>query len=221
MARLGPARPGLMSVYGWKTENEARERVKVYGAYDELLTNAKKDGIQAVVIALPLFLHASVAIAAMKEGLHVLTEKLMGHTVHECKEMAQCHQPRGFIWPPGTSGITILLYAQAAEKIRPAGSWATCTISAPVAVPAIFPATTVGSSLCPRAWSRTRQTNKLDADLKKAKEELKTAHRPSRSSRNRSNSFRPNWPTSCCTQRTRNSSDRIAARRPERRRSGC
>ena len=36
------ARPGLMSVYGWKTENEARKHVKVYGSYDELLKNAKK-----------------------------------------------------------------------------------------------------------------------------------------------------------------------------------
>ena len=25
----------------------------------------------------------------MNQGLHVLTEKLMGHTVHECKEMAR------------------------------------------------------------------------------------------------------------------------------------
>ena len=31
------ARPGLMSVYGWKTEDEARKNVKVYGAYEELI----------------------------------------------------------------------------------------------------------------------------------------------------------------------------------------
>ena len=43
---LGP-RKGLMSVYGWETEAEARRNVKVYGAYQELLDNAKADGIEA------------------------------------------------------------------------------------------------------------------------------------------------------------------------------
>ena len=49
-----PVRPGLMSVYGWKTEAEARQQVKVYGPYQELLENAKKDGIEAIIIATPL-----------------------------------------------------------------------------------------------------------------------------------------------------------------------
>ena len=30
------ARPGLMAVYGWKSEAEASKHVKVYGAYQEL-----------------------------------------------------------------------------------------------------------------------------------------------------------------------------------------
>ena len=42
-----------------------------------------------MIIALPLHLHAPVAIEAMKAGKHVLTEKLMAHSVHECKEMAR------------------------------------------------------------------------------------------------------------------------------------
>ena len=83
------ARPGLMSVYGWKTDAEAKKNVKVYGAYQELIAHAKQDGIEAVIIALPLHLHAPAAVAAMKAGLHVMTEKLMGHSVHECKEMAR------------------------------------------------------------------------------------------------------------------------------------
>ena len=83
------ARRGLLAVYGWKSEDEARKHVKVYNAYQELITNAKADGVEAVIIALPLHLHAPAAIAAMKAGLHVITEKLMGHSVHECKEMAR------------------------------------------------------------------------------------------------------------------------------------
>jgi predicted dehydrogenase len=89
-------RPGLIKVFGWKDEKEAREHVKVFGQYQELLDYYKDkeedEGIEAIVIGLPLFLHAPVAIAAMKQGYHVLTEKLMAHTVAECKEMARASE---------------------------------------------------------------------------------------------------------------------------------
>ena len=45
--------------------------------------------IEAVIIALPLWLHASVAAQAMQKGLHVLTEKLMAHNVAQCKVMSR------------------------------------------------------------------------------------------------------------------------------------
>ena len=80
-------RCGLMTKYDWKTEDEARKHVKVYDQdYHDLLNDPD---VEAVIIALPLHLHAPVAIEAMKAGKHVLTEKLMGHSVHECKEMAR------------------------------------------------------------------------------------------------------------------------------------
>jgi predicted dehydrogenase len=86
---LLPVRPGLMSIYGWKTETEANKHVKVYGPYQKLLENAHKDGIEAIIIATPLHLHAEIAIAAMNQGLHVITEKLMAQTVAECKKMTR------------------------------------------------------------------------------------------------------------------------------------
>ncbi len=88
--------------------------------------HAKDDKLEAVIIALPLHLHAPVAIAAMQAGLHVITEKLMGHTVCQCKEMAlrpsrpiallaTGHPPlqhplrqRGGIAPPGVAGRVAL-----------------------------------------------------------------------------------------------------------------
>jgi len=86
-------RPGLISVFGWKDEEEAREHIKVFGEYQDLFEYYKDkegdEGIEAIVIGLPLFLHAPVAIQAMKQGYHVLTEKLMAHTVAECKEIAR------------------------------------------------------------------------------------------------------------------------------------
>ena len=58
-------RPGLLSKYHWNNEDEGRKNVKVYGAYEELLAD---EDIEAVVIALPLHLHAEAAIKAMRAG---------------------------------------------------------------------------------------------------------------------------------------------------------
>ncbi len=112
-------RPGLMSVYGWKTETEARRHVKVYqNGYDELLKNAKADGLEAIIIALPLHLHAPAAIAAMKAGLHVLTEKLMGHSVHECKEMCRVAASTHKHLATGHQRHYNILYEDAMDSIR-------------------------------------------------------------------------------------------------------
>jgi predicted dehydrogenase len=111
-------RPGLLKVFDWKTEDEARKNVKVYGAFDELIKNAKDDGIEAVIIALPLHLHAQAAIAAMKAGLHVMTEKLMGHTVHECKEMARVANQTGLLLAVGHQRHYNILYENSVEMIR-------------------------------------------------------------------------------------------------------
>jgi len=115
-------RPGLMTKYDWKTEQEARRHVKVYekekGGYGELLTNAKRDGLEGVVIALPLHLHAPAAIAAMQEaGLHVLTEKLMAHSVHECKDMARTAEATDLILATGHQRHYNILYANAVDAI--------------------------------------------------------------------------------------------------------
>ncbi|NDC52953.1 MAG: gfo/Idh/MocA family oxidoreductase [Planctomycetia bacterium] len=108
------ARPGLMAKYKWATEDEARKTVKVYGAYEDLL--ADKD-VEAVVIALPLHLHAEAAIKAMRAGKHVLTEKLMGHSIHECKEMGRVARETGKILATGHQRHYSILYDNAVHTI--------------------------------------------------------------------------------------------------------
>jgi predicted dehydrogenase len=109
-------RCGLMTKYGWQTEDEARKHVKVYDKdYHDLL--ADKD-IEAVIIALPLHLHAPVAIEAMKAGKHVLTEKLMGHSVHECKEMGRAAAQMNKILATGHQRHYSILYDNAVDTIR-------------------------------------------------------------------------------------------------------
>lgn len=114
------ARPGLMNVYGWKTETEARENVKVYehpdGGYKQMLDHEDLD-IEAVIIALPLHLHNEAAIYAMKKGKHVLTEKLMGHSVGECKEMGRVADATGKILATGHQRHYNILYDNAVDQI--------------------------------------------------------------------------------------------------------
>jgi predicted dehydrogenase len=116
------ARPGLLAKYDWKSEDEGRRHVKVYdhksGGYEELLKQAKADGLEGIVIGLPLHLHAPVAIAAMKAGLHVLTEKLMAHTVHECKDMARIAAQTATILAVGHQRHYNILYANAVDSIK-------------------------------------------------------------------------------------------------------
>lgn len=109
-------RCGLMTKYGWKSEDEARKNVKVYDQnYHDLL---KDPEIEAVIIALPLHLHAPVAVEAMKAGKHVLTEKLMGHSVHECKEMARFAQQTSKLLATGHQRHYSILYDNAVDTIR-------------------------------------------------------------------------------------------------------
>jgi predicted dehydrogenase len=84
------ARPGLLEVYKaekWADRSQAEQHIKVYtDRYESLLDDPH---VEAVIIALPLHLHHEAALAAMRKGKHVLTEKLMAYNVAQCKEMAR------------------------------------------------------------------------------------------------------------------------------------
>ena len=110
------ARPGLMSKYGWKTESEARKHVKVYtDGYQELLAN--KD-IQAVIAAVPLHLHAQVAVDAMLADKHVLTEKLMAKNIAQCKLMGRIAAEKNLYLATGHQRHYSVLYDNAVNLIQ-------------------------------------------------------------------------------------------------------
>ena len=116
------ARPGLRKIYGWKSEDEALRHVKVYeDKYEDLL--ADKD-VEAVIIALPLWLHDVAAIKAMRAGKHVLTEKLMAQTVARCKEMARASEElkdgagNPMILATGHQRHYSILYANAVDQVQ-------------------------------------------------------------------------------------------------------
>lgn len=103
-------RKGFNRIYG----KETAKGIKLYENYKDLLAN--KD-IEAVVIALPLHLHAPVAIEAMKAGKHVLCEKLMAWNIQQCKDMIHAAEDTDRILSIGHQRHYSLLYAHAVELL--------------------------------------------------------------------------------------------------------
>jgi predicted dehydrogenase len=119
------ARPGLLDVYqreGWADRSAAEDHIKVYtDGYDALLDDPN---IEAVIIALPLHMHHPAAMAAMRKGKHVLTEKLMAHDVAQCKELARAagslRDPSGnpIVFAVGHQRHYSILYDNAVDQIK-------------------------------------------------------------------------------------------------------
>jgi predicted dehydrogenase len=112
-------RPGLNKIYGWKDRAEGEKHVKIYcqkekETYEALINDPD---VEAVIIALPLHLHDAAAIKAMKAKKHVLTEKLMAHSVRQCKEMARIAEDTGMILATGHQRHYSILYANAVDQI--------------------------------------------------------------------------------------------------------
>ena len=108
-------RPGLMNVYKWKSEDEARRNVTVYTEWQKAVQDPNIDG---VIIATPLFLHAEIAIGAMKAGKHVLCEKLMAHNVAQCKLMTRTAEETKTFLSVGHQRHYSILYDNAVNLIR-------------------------------------------------------------------------------------------------------
>jgi predicted dehydrogenase len=109
------ARPGLMTKYGYADEKAARKEIKVETDYKKVLDDPNVEGI---IIALPLFLHAPVAIDALKAGKHVLTEKLMAHNVAQCKLMGRLAKNENKVLTVGHQRHYSVLYDNAVNLIK-------------------------------------------------------------------------------------------------------
>lgn len=61
-----------------------KKDVPIYDDYNKIF---ELDGIDAVDVILPHFLHRDAVLKAAKKGIHVLCEKVMARNVYECQEM--------------------------------------------------------------------------------------------------------------------------------------
>ncbi len=94
------------------------QRIRRYRDYKALLADKDKLGLEAVVIALPLHLHAPVAIDCMRAGLHVLCEKLMAWNITQCKEMIREARANDVVLSIGHQRHYSMLYAHAQDLMR-------------------------------------------------------------------------------------------------------
>ena len=114
-------RKGLKKVYGEKTAQKIK-KLDSYDAFTQELRNNKD--IEAVVIALPLCMHAKAAIEAMKIGkergkpIHVLTEKLMAWNIAQCKQMIRTAKSCGSLLSVGHQRHYSMLYAHATDVVN-------------------------------------------------------------------------------------------------------
>jgi predicted dehydrogenase len=108
---LPSPRRGLNHYYG----SNASKKIDVYTEIKDVLE--RKD-IEAVIIALPLFLHADVAVKCMQAGKHVLCEKLMAWNITQCKQMIRVAEENDRALSIGHQRHYSLLYAHAVEVMN-------------------------------------------------------------------------------------------------------
>ena len=104
-------RVGLIKKLGHKTATG----IKQYADHRELL---KDPNVEAVVIAVPLNVHASITIDALNAGKHVLCEKLMAQNIADCKEMIQVAKKANRLLAVGHQRHYSVLYDNANDLVK-------------------------------------------------------------------------------------------------------
>lgn len=89
--------------------------IKQYADHRELLADKE---IEAVVIAVPLNVHASITIDALNEGKHVLCEKLMAQNIADCKEMIRVAKQANRLLAVGHQRHYSVLYDDANDLVK-------------------------------------------------------------------------------------------------------
>ena len=83
---------GIGGNFGAPGNREDLSKVRVYGNYDDLLTDPRVD---LVDICLPSALHCEAAIAAMQAGKHVLVEKPIALNLRDADRMVRVSEKTG------------------------------------------------------------------------------------------------------------------------------
>jgi predicted dehydrogenase len=89
-----------------------------YAEWREML---QKEDLEAVIIALPLWMHADVTVACLEAGKHVLCEKMMAWDIAGCERMLQASERTGRLLEIGYQRQYNPVYQAAYEGIVRSG----------------------------------------------------------------------------------------------------
>ena len=113
----GP-RVGFKRKYGEQEAEQIAQRSIDKGYHNDYHNLLLDPDIEMVVIALPLHLHAKVAMEAMQNGKHVLCEKLMAQNVWDCKQMIRASQETQKLLAIGHQRHYSVLYDNAVSVVQ-------------------------------------------------------------------------------------------------------
>jgi predicted dehydrogenase len=86
------------------------DKLKMYADAKEMIADPD---VEMIIIALPLWLHAPIALQAMAAGKHVFCEKLMAHSIGECKAMCRTAHDKNLLLAIGHQRHYSALYDNA------------------------------------------------------------------------------------------------------------
>ncbi|ADG69577.1 oxidoreductase domain protein [Planctopirus limnophila DSM 3776] len=95
-----------------------RDKAMSITLYDDHKKLLADPNIEAVVIAVPLCQHYQVALDALNAGKHVLTEKLMCHSVQQCKDLIMAAREKKKLLAVGHQRHYNVLYDNANDLIQ-------------------------------------------------------------------------------------------------------
>jgi len=101
-----------------RAEKTYQEYAKLpkYKDFREMLDQHEKD-IDAVIVTIPDFMHATAAIHAMERGKHVYVQKPLAHTVWECRALSKAAEKYKVATQMGNQGYSNEGTRQCAEMI--------------------------------------------------------------------------------------------------------
>jgi predicted dehydrogenase len=85
--------------------------------YEDWKTMLQKEDLEAVVLAVPLWMHAEVAAGCMEAGKHVLCEKMMAWDAEGCRRMQQTAKKTGRLLEIGYQRFYNPIYQAAYDGI--------------------------------------------------------------------------------------------------------
>ncbi|SRR5579884_772596 len=100
--------------------NAAKRIAQVHddSAYSDYRRLLDRKDVQAVLVTVPLPLHAHIAIDALEAGKHVFCEKLMAYTVEDAKKMARTAKRTGKVLQIGHQRASSVGYNHAYELLN-------------------------------------------------------------------------------------------------------